>query len=157
MPELSPACTQAAAAAVSSAKPKTAFVSYYSYGTTEWYQISFAAYKNELIEAAGGEKLNMTAILDIEGGLLGSAGLVGVPGTGAWAGCRRREHGRWRGALGLLDDGGGTRRSGIRHPCAACASGAASGTVSLASYAPAGFVCSVPSPCIRRRPALGVL
>lgn len=58
---------QAAALAQEGPKPVVAWINHFMYGTQEWYQLSFAAYKTELVEAAGGQNLNYTDILEIEG------------------------------------------------------------------------------------------
>ncbi|KAL6767340.1 FAP24 [Auxenochlorella protothecoides x Auxenochlorella symbiontica] len=59
--------TKAAALAQEGPKPVVAWINHFMYGTQEWYQLSFAAYKTELVEAAGGQNLNYTDILEIEG------------------------------------------------------------------------------------------
>lgn len=58
---------QAAALAQEGPKPVVAWINHFMYGTQEWYQLSFAAYKTELVEAAGGQNLNYTDVLEIEG------------------------------------------------------------------------------------------
>ncbi|KAL6766146.1 FAP24 [Auxenochlorella protothecoides x Auxenochlorella symbiontica] len=59
--------TKAAALAQEGPRPVVAWINHFMYGTQEWYQLSFAAYKTELVEAAGGQNLNYTDILEIEG------------------------------------------------------------------------------------------
>lgn len=57
----------AAAAQGSPSRPVIAWVSHFVYGEEENFQLSFAAYKTELVRAAGGVPLNASDVLAIEG------------------------------------------------------------------------------------------